>query len=129
MLNGVGWYHALLGDYQRARAYCEQSLALIRSLVGCNFEYYVWDTLGYIEQHLGNFDRAAANFEVALDLCRDFGSRVNEAEILTHVGDARHAVGELPQARRAWQQALAIYDNIQHPGADQVRAKLADTEK
>jgi transcriptional regulator with XRE-family HTH domain len=27
----------------------------------------------------------------------------------------------------AWQQALAILENLQHPDADQVRAKLAST--
>ena len=30
----------------------------------------------------------------------------------------------LPQAREAWQLALAIFEDIQHPEADQVRAKL-----
>jgi hypothetical protein len=33
----------------------------------------------------------------------------------------------LPQARQAWRQALAIYDDIGHPGADKVRAKLTGT--
>jgi hypothetical protein len=51
-----------------------------------------------------------------------------QAEILTHLGEARHAADELPQAQQAWQQALAIYDDIQHPSADKVRAKLASTE-
>ena len=31
-LNCVGWFHALLGDYQQARAFCEQSLALTARL-------------------------------------------------------------------------------------------------
>ena len=128
MLNGIAWCHALLGDYQQARAFCEQSLALIAELGGCDFEYSVWDTLGYIELHLGDFAQAAAHFEFALGLCRDHGDRYSEAGILTHVGDARHAAGELPQARQAWQQALAIYDDIHHPDADKVRAKLASTE-
>jgi hypothetical protein len=30
----------------------------------------------------------------------------------------------LPRARQAWQQALAIFEDIRHPEADQVRAKL-----
>jgi hypothetical protein len=44
------------------------------------------------------------------------------------LGNARHAAGELPQARHAWQQALAIMDDLQHPSADKVRAKLASIE-
>jgi hypothetical protein len=47
--------------------------------------------------------------------------------VLTHLGDARHALGELPQAREAWQQALAILEDLQHPGAGPIRAKLAST--
>jgi tetratricopeptide (TPR) repeat protein/DNA-binding XRE family transcriptional regulator len=125
LLNNVAWYHALLGDYQQARGYCEQSLALIARLGGCDFDYNAWDTLGYIELHLGDFACAAAHFESALTLCRDRGNRYSEAEILTHIGDARHAAGERDQAWQAWQQALAIYDDIQHPDAARVRGKLA----
>src|SRR5262249_47426015 len=128
MLNGVAWCHALLGDYQQARAFCEQSLALIAKLGGCHFEHHVWDTPRYIELHLGDAAQAAAHFEFALGLCRDYGNRSDEAELLTHVGDARYAAGQLPQARHAWQQALAIYDDIQHPAANKVRAKLTGRE-
>jgi hypothetical protein len=38
--------------------------------------------------------------------------------------DARHDVGELPRAWQAWQQALAIFEEIRHADAEQVRAKL-----
>ena len=86
------------------------------------------DTLGYIELHLGDFAPAITHFEYALGLCRDYGDRYTEAEILNHVGDARHAIGELPQARQAWQQALVIYDDIHHADAEKVRAKLASKE-
>jgi hypothetical protein len=34
------------------------------------------------------------------------------------------AAGDLPQARQAWQQALAIFEDLQHPDAEKVRAKL-----
>jgi tetratricopeptide (TPR) repeat protein len=119
--------HALVGDYQRSRALCEQSLALIAKLGRGDFEYHIWDTLGYAELHLGNFAEAAGHLETALGLCRDYGNRISEAAILTHLGDARHAAGELPRARQAWQQALDIYDDIQHPDAEKVRAKLTGT--
>jgi DNA-binding SARP family transcriptional activator len=126
-LNNVAWHLALVGDYQQARAVCEQSLALIAKLGGRHFEYTVRDTLGYIELHLGNIARATEQLELALDLCRDHGNRLGEAHILEITGDARRAAGELPQARQAWQQALTIYEDLDHPLADQVRAKLADT--
>jgi tetratricopeptide (TPR) repeat protein len=127
-LCALGWYRALLGDHQQARASCEQALALAVKLGSHRFEHAIQDTLGYIELQLGNFAQAVGYFESAL---REAGHHFDaplQAEILTHLGEARHAAGELPQARQAWQQALAIYDTIQHPGADKVRAKLASTQ-
>jgi hypothetical protein len=57
----------------------------------------------------------------------EVGDRYEEAETLIHLGDTRHAAGELALARDTWQQALAIFEDIQHPDAGQVRAKLAST--
>jgi tetratricopeptide (TPR) repeat protein/DNA-binding XRE family transcriptional regulator len=128
LLGNVAWFHALLGDYQRARALCEQSLALIAKIGHCDFEGAVWDTLGCIELGLGDLAPSVAHFELALALCRDHGNRYTEAGILNHVGEARHLAGELPQARQAWQQALAIYEDIHPANADKVRAKLASAK-
>jgi tetratricopeptide (TPR) repeat protein/transcriptional regulator with XRE-family HTH domain len=124
-LNNVGWYHALLGDYEQARAYCRRVLALCTDAGYRKLEGNAWDTLGYAEHHLGNLAEAAACYERALSLKREVGDRFAEVETLTHLGDTRHAVGEPARARQAWRQALAILEDIQHPDADQVRAKLA----
>ena len=43
------------------------------------------------------------------------------------VGDTRQAAGDIAQAREDWQQALAIFEDLQDAEADQVRAKLAST--
>jgi tetratricopeptide (TPR) repeat protein/DNA-binding XRE family transcriptional regulator len=127
-LGDLGWYRALHGDHQQARASCEQALALTAKLGGGSFEHAIRDTLGYIELQLGNFAQAACYFESALREAERHSDAPLQAEILTHLGEARHAAGDLPQARQAWQQALAIYDHIQHPSASNVRAKLASTE-
>jgi hypothetical protein len=39
-------------------------------------------------------------------------------------GDTHHAVGDHNAARDAWEQAQAIYEDLQHPDAEQVRLKL-----
>jgi transcriptional regulator with XRE-family HTH domain/tetratricopeptide (TPR) repeat protein len=124
MLNAVGWIHALLGDYQEARASCQQALARCAAVGHHMLEAYALDSLGYAEHHLGNFSEAAACYQRALRISRESGDRQLETMILTHVGDARQAAGELPLAREAWQQALDILEDMQHPDADQVRAKL-----
>jgi hypothetical protein len=45
-----------------------------------------------------------------------------------HLGDTRRAARELPQAREAWGQALAILEDLRHPNAAEVRAKLTGAD-
>ena len=40
------------------------------------------------------------------------------------LGDVVHGSGDTEAARRAWLDALHIYDEIDHPDADELRAKL-----
>jgi tetratricopeptide (TPR) repeat protein len=129
MLNNVGWCHALLGDYQQARTFCRRSLALVAGLEPRSLQYHVRDSLGCIEGRLGGFGAAVAHFERALRLCRDYGDLMSEAQILTHLGDACAAAGGLPAAREAWRQACDILDDLGHPRAAEVRAKLAVTAR
>jgi tetratricopeptide (TPR) repeat protein/transcriptional regulator with XRE-family HTH domain len=126
-LNNVGWCHALLGHYQQARVFCRQALTLSAEAGHGWLEGYIWHSLGYAEHHLGNFAEAAACYQRALSIAREAGARFHEAKTLTHLGDTRHAAGDLAQAREAWQQAFAILEDLQHPDAGQVRAKLAST--
>jgi DNA-binding SARP family transcriptional activator len=126
-LNAVGWSYGLLGDYQQARVFCRRALTLSTEVGNRRTEGYIWDSLGYAEHHLGNLTEAAACYQRALGLYRGAGDRFYEAETLTHLGDTRHAASEPAQARQAWQQALAILEDLQHPDADKVRAKLAST--
>jgi hypothetical protein len=57
-------------------------------------------------------------------LYRQAHDRSNEAEILTHLGDSHEALGDLDSARDAWRQALVILEDLDHPDAAQLRAKL-----
>jgi hypothetical protein len=59
-------------------------------------------------------------------LNRESGDRFDEADALICLGDTREAAGDLAQAREAWQQAVTILEDLQHPQAGQVRAKLAN---
>jgi tetratricopeptide (TPR) repeat protein len=128
LLNAVGWYHALLGDYPQARGLCRQALALNTDYGSRHLEGNIWNSLGYTEYHAGDFGEAAACYERALGIFRTVGDRWGEADTLTNLGDIRRAVGELLQAREAWQQALGILDDLKHPDATKVRAKLASID-
>jgi DNA-binding SARP family transcriptional activator len=127
-LNSVGWCHGLRGDYEQTRVFCRLALARNAEVGNRAHQGGAWDSLGYAEHHLGNLAEAAACYQHALDLFREMGDRFYEAITLTRLADTRQAAGELAEARDAWKQALAILVDLDHPIADEVRAKLARTD-
>jgi DNA-binding SARP family transcriptional activator/tetratricopeptide (TPR) repeat protein len=124
-LNAVGWCHAMLGDYRQALTFCRKALALNRELGDRYGEAHCSDSLGYAEHKLGHLANAVSRFRRALSIFRELGDRPNEADTLNRLGDTRAAAGDQQEAQDAWRQALAILDDLHHPDADQVRAKLA----
>ncbi|HEY2577091.1 MAG TPA: BTAD domain-containing putative transcriptional regulator, partial [Streptosporangiaceae bacterium] len=124
-LNNLGCRYAALGNYQRAQSLCQQALALSRELGNRPVMAVAWDSLGHAEHLLGHPAEAAACYLAALGLYREFGDRFYEANALTRLGDSRQATGDSREAHESWQRALEIYDSLNHPSADQVRAKLA----
>jgi hypothetical protein len=124
VLNSAGFCYALAGNYERAREYSRQALPLLRELGNRLHMAHAWDSVGYAEHHLGRLDEAADCYRQALSLYREVGNRYQEAVTITHLGDAYHAGGSAREAREAWQQALDILDDLHHPDAEEVRAKL-----
>ena len=123
-LNAVGWCHVLLGEHQQALTHCQQALTLQQQIGDRVGQAGTWDSLGYAHHHLGQHTQAITCYQHAIDLSRDLGDRYGEATALTHIGDTHQAAGNSQAARDAWQQALTILDDLDHPDAVQVRAKL-----
>ncbi|MDT5035968.1 MAG: hypothetical protein QOE03_1153 [Micromonosporaceae bacterium] len=128
-LNMVGWLHAHLEEYQQSLASCGEALSLNVDLGFRQSEADAWDSLGYVHRQLGHHQRAVTCYHHALDLYRALGDRYYEALSLARLGDTHDAVGDLDAARTAWQQALDILGGLDHPEADQVRAKIHDRER
>ena len=124
MLNAIGWNHARLGDHQQARSFCRQALALHRETGNRHQEAHTWDSLGYAERHLGCLADAAGSYRQALSLFREVGDRFAEADTLQHLADTCQAAGDQREAGEAWRQALVILDDLGHPDAGHVRARL-----
>jgi tetratricopeptide (TPR) repeat protein len=114
----------LLGQYEEAIGPCREALALLEELGNRARLAHTWDTVGCAHHHLGRYDEAVDCFRRALEYCRQNGNRRDEADVLTHLGDTRQAAGDTGSARAAWQQALAILDDIGHPEAQAVRDRL-----
>jgi tetratricopeptide (TPR) repeat protein len=124
--NNIGWCHAQMGNHQQALTWCQRAIALHQELGDAHGQAATssWDSLGYAYYQLGDYVQAASCFQEAVRLFGQFGDRCGQAWALAHLGDARSAVGHRKTAREAWQQALAILDDLRHPDAEPVRTKL-----
>jgi tetratricopeptide (TPR) repeat protein/transcriptional regulator with XRE-family HTH domain len=132
-LNAVGWLQARLGRYAEARANCEAALTLLRRQgadVRQSSEPHALDSLGYIAYHLREYDQALDYYRQALALCRARGDSFLEADLHDHIAATRLAQRRPDQARRAWTEALALYD-AQHrlAAAESVSRHLAELER
>ena len=57
---------------------------------------------------------------------KEVGNFYHQSVTFTNLGDTYLATGEAEAAARAWRQALNILTALNHPRADQVRAKLSE---
>jgi tetratricopeptide (TPR) repeat protein len=99
---------------RQARGSCWESLALFQELGNHHREAAVRDNLGYVEHHLGNLTEAATYYQRSLAMFRETASRLPQAAVLDHLGDNYRAAGEPGEpgeARKAWQQAVDIFDD------------------
>ena len=124
VLTDIAYGHAALGRYQEALGYCEQALDQARERGERSWEDVIWDTFGFIHRRLGDFQQSVTCYRQALEICRESGDRFNEAACLDVLGDTYQEAGSDDDARQAWTQALRIFDEVSHPDADELRAKL-----
>lgn len=128
-LNNVGWCHAHVGDYRQAMTHCQKAIALFRERGDRCGEAAAWDSVGYTEHRFGRPSLAVASYQRAVALLLEPDERYLQATIRRHLGDAYQTVGDLRAAADAWRQATAILDEMHHPDARLVRAKLADLDR
>ena len=69
---------------------------------------------------------SVASYQHAVRIYRDLGDRYNEAETLVSLGDTHLTAGDPGGAGRDWQHAMMIFEELCHPAAGQVRAKLSN---
>ncbi|MGZ3145564.1 ATP-binding protein [Lentzea chajnantorensis] len=123
--NAIGWHLTLLRDHDLALAYCERALVLLREHNDRAGQGLALDSLGHIHHHLGQHAQAVVCYEQALEVHRELGDQFGEAEALEHLGDVQHYMGDSSQAFRSWHKALELLTGLDHPSADNVKAKVA----
>lgn len=127
-LNNLGWMHGLLGEFREALACSGEALDLYRENGDVAGQSYAVDSIGRAYVGLGDLPRAVELFNEALDLCRPLGHSYNQATSYLHLGDAHHAAGDLGPARRAWASAADMFEEIEDPRAEALRARLEPSD-
>jgi tetratricopeptide (TPR) repeat protein/transcriptional regulator with XRE-family HTH domain len=123
-LSVLGTSQARLGHHEQALASCQRALTLQQELGNRDGQAEAVESLGYAYQSLGHHDKAAACYRHALDLHREVNNRYYGTVTLTRLGDIHAGTGDHRAARAAWREALAILEELDHPDAEAVRAKL-----
>jgi predicted ATPase/transcriptional regulator with XRE-family HTH domain len=95
------------GDYDRAVALYEESLALYRTLGHRKGMSGPLRELGAVAYRKGDFERAAQLNEQALAITREFGSAFGEGLTLCYLADVMRAQGDLERARTLLEESLA----------------------
>src|SRR5262249_13761565 len=103
----------------------QRAVTLHREVGNPQGEAEAWDSLGYAHHHLGRHESAVACYRGALDLFHAVGDRCSEALALSSLGDTLDAAGDAGAARDAWRRALHPLDQLGHPDAEAIRARLA----
>jgi tetratricopeptide (TPR) repeat protein len=123
-LRVVGWSLTGLGQHDEAMACCQQAMGITARTGDRAIAARIKDTIGLICLNRGRYAQAIAYHLQSLGECREFGHRWAEADALAHLGQAYLARGDTDMARRVWGQAIGILDDLCHPDADDIRAKL-----
>jgi tetratricopeptide (TPR) repeat protein len=121
-----GRYEAESGRLDEARAACLVALDLYRRNGNVDGEATVLDGLGHIEQRAGRPDLAVKDYGRALALF-DGRHAYHLADTLDRLAECWALLGDVTQAQRAWEAALALYENQQRGAdAERVRGRLEE---
>lgn len=124
-LNGVGWFHTLLGQPQQALDHCRQALVLCQELGYDSGAADTWDSIGFALHSLGRYDEAVVAYRDALAIYQQAGR--NDWFVvgtLMRLGDTHLSVGRPDEARAVWIEGLDIMELLGDANAEQLAERL-----
>ncbi|MEQ4304093.1 tetratricopeptide repeat protein [Plantactinospora sp. B6F1] len=125
-LGNLGRAYAGLGQHEEAIRCLSQALEVRRRLADPVGIASALHNLGEALLSAGQHRQALVPLHEARDLYHRKHCHGLEAETLEVIGDVLVCSGEPAQAREYWRQALDIFDTLDHPRAEGLRARLAE---
>jgi predicted ATPase/transcriptional regulator with XRE-family HTH domain/Tfp pilus assembly protein PilF len=106
-LNGAGMLAYRQGDYRRAMALLEESVALYREAADPGGSAAALNNLGIVLWEQGEYERAADLYEESLALRRELGDMRGIATSLNNLGGVAYEQGEYERAAALYEECLA----------------------
>ncbi|SCG64991.1 DNA-binding transcriptional activator of the SARP family [Micromonospora echinaurantiaca] len=125
-LQNMAQCHVLLGQPGEAIARHEEALTAMRDAGDRYAEAICIANLGEAHAELGDHDRAILRFREAVRLHRSTGNEHGRARTLLALGRSLGELGDADRARSCWRRALAVFDELGDPEADEIRALLGE---
>ncbi|WP_412538047.1 BTAD domain-containing putative transcriptional regulator [Longispora sp. K20-0274] len=129
MLNCLGWAHQTEQRWPQAVDCYQRAADLARELGDAQAQSYAEGNLATVYAAQRDHDRALRFWRRAAQSGRRAADRRLEANGLAGMGRARIAIGRPEEARGDLRRALATYEDIADPMADDVRALLAQLDQ
>ncbi|MDT7780265.1 MAG: hypothetical protein QOC99_2777, partial [Acidobacteriota bacterium] len=124
-LGNLGNAYSDLGEKRPAIEFYEQALIVCREVNDRQGESYTLGNMGTLYLNLGETPRAFELFSEVLVVAREMGDRYSEGNALYVLSLALDKLGNRAGAIAHAEAALEIYEQIESPSAEIVRAQLA----
>ncbi|ODV36460.1 tetratricopeptide repeat protein [Microcystis aeruginosa] len=117
-LTSLGNAYYLLGEYEKAIEFHQQSLAIDREIGDRGGEASSYNNLGNVYNSLGEYQKAIEFCQQSLAIKREIGDRGGEAKSYNNLGNVYGSLGEYEKAIEFHQQSLAIDREIGDRGGE-----------
>jgi tetratricopeptide (TPR) repeat protein len=117
-------YYCQSGDYEKSLACCWRSLRACRQTGDTDIMTAAWLIMGQVHRNRAELARSLACYRTAARLSAAIEDRYKRAVALRSAAEIHLERGSRDDAARAWREALELLELLDHPGADEVRARL-----
>jgi predicted ATPase/DNA-binding SARP family transcriptional activator len=124
VLNTLAEIYRLQGNLHAARQVAEKSLKLSRQMGSRKSEAHHLFRLSKIDADLGEVSLALQEAQQSLELCRSMQDRWGMVYVLEHLGYLQRSLQNKSQSQAAWQEALTLATELNHPLAEVLRQRL-----